>query len=128
MSDITIESFRIRFPEFDDISDERIQLALDDTLPYVPETQFGDFYEQAYYHLTAVFLTGVITTSGRDGTGTGCTPGALPVISQQAGSVILKTSEPFSVNDSCFDTWLSLTVYGQRFLAAREQALAVNGS
>lgn len=127
MSEITIEVFRGRFPEFDDISDERVQLALDDTSPYVSETLFGDFYDQAYSHLAAVFLTGMVTTAGRDGSGKGCTSGALPVTSQQAGNVLLKTADPTPVNDSCFDTWLSLTVYGQRFLAAREQA-TVSGS
>lgn len=124
MSEITSDEFRNRFPEFDDIPDERVQLALDDTTPYVQETLFGDFFEQAYCHLAAVFLTGMITASGRDGTGVGCTASALPVTSQQAGSVILQSAEPRVVNNSCFDTWLSLTVYGQRFLAAREQALA----
>ncbi|MCS2154354.1 DUF4054 domain-containing protein [Scandinavium goeteborgense] len=124
MSEVTIDAFRIRFPEFDDITDVRVQLALDDTSPYITESQFGDLYEQAYSNLAAVFLNGMITTAGRDGSGQGCTPGALPVISQQAGNITLEMAVPPSVNNSSFDTWLSLTVYGQRFLAAREQSLS----
>lgn len=122
MSDVTLEQFRLRFPEFDDIADSRIQLALNDTAIYVSQTRFGDFYQQAYTHLAAVFLCGMIKTGGRDGSGHGSDPSSLPVITQQAGSVLLTTAEPDWKPDSVFDKWLSLTVYGQRFLGAREMA------
>ncbi len=122
MSDITVEQFRQRFPEFDDIPDLRIQLALDDTTLYVTPTKFGEYFEQAYTHLAAALLSGMIKTGGRDGSGQGCDPGALPVTEQRAGDIILKTADPVPVAGSFFDSWLSLTVYGQRFLAARELA------
>lgn len=120
---LTVDIFLLRFPEFSSVNPSLIEIAIADALPYVSPDAYGTLFSQAWAYLAAAFLTSSVQTSGEDGDGDGGSASAAIVTKQQAGKVSFQTSDPASNTNSdpnSFDTWLAQTVYGRRFLAARD--------
>lgn len=54
---VTLSDFRIRFPEFDEVLDERVQIFLDDANEDLSLPAWGKYYDRGVYYLTAHRLT-----------------------------------------------------------------------
>jgi hypothetical protein len=121
--ELTPEVFKIMFPEFRETPDVMIELAILQAKPYINPDAYGDLTLQAWANLAAVFLEGMTQTSGADGSGNGDGSGTLPVTEQTAGKVSIKYgfNNNGTVGASLSDEWLAQSVYGQRYLFAREQ-------
>ena len=116
-----VATFRIRFPEFADdteFTDARIQLFIDDTLCYMGtgESRWCGLYDKAQCYLAAHLLSlGTGSESGDSSSKAG------PVTSKSAGGVSVTRAANNSDNGSDF---YGSTVYGQQFLALRDQCFA----
>jgi hypothetical protein len=113
---LTVEAFRVRYPEFvvASASNAQVQVAIDDAGPWLSEARWGRFYTQGLAALAAHFLKGS-TASGRGQSGA-----AGAVTSKKAGDIQLTYAAPAA--GSAEDVWLASSVYGQRFLALRKLA------
>ena len=107
---ITIEDFRLRYPEFSDIdmfADERIQLFIDDAVIWMSEeSRWLDFYPLAQNCLVAHFLAVSTLTESGDANS------IFPVRKQEVDDVIIESA----VNDinPTMDNFHS-TSYGQSY-------------
>lgn len=115
---ITIETFRIRFPEFCDdteYSDARVQLFIDDSIIYLgtDENRWNGKYNLAQAYLAAhLLVSGEKTELGDSSSSSG------PITSKSAGGVSVSKSV-VAKDRSDLDSWYVSTAYGQQFLNLR---------
>jgi len=120
---ITIELFRLRFPEFEDdmdYIDERIELFISDTVDFhmgSDELRWGSvaIYNLAQANLVAHLLTLATKTEMGDSSSE-----SGPVLSKSAGGVSVSMANNYS-SGSSLDILLSTTVYGQQFISIRNR-------
>jgi hypothetical protein len=116
MTTLTVEAFRVRYPEFTAAvaSNAQVQVAIDDAVPWLSEVRWGRFYTQGLAALAAHFLKGSLA-SGRGQSGA-----AGAITSKKAGDISLTYAAP--AGGTSDDVWLASSLYGQRFLALRRLA------
>lgn len=109
---ITPSSFKVRFPEFACITEERIQLFIDDSVVILNEAYWGTKYDLGLYYLSAHSLymasnteDGNIVTSG-------------PIASRAVDGV--SVSYAVSSSDDVSDNYYRYTRYGQRYISLRK--------
>lgn len=110
--------FRMVGEEFDDVSDEMVELWLEMTIPLVSEKRFGKVYEQALALLTAhrMKLAGFgDNTFGKVGD-------TLRVGSYSEGETSVSFTPSQQTNLSP-DADLALTTYGLKYLALRRMCI-----
>lgn len=110
----TIADFKLRFPEFSAVPDERIQLALDDTCGFLSEDAFGGCWSRAAaYYAAHTLQLALRATAAVEGGGDAPT---------QSGSVVSSGADGLSISfasftpDSETTAWLNTTAYGKQFL------------
>ena len=104
---ITPADFKVRFPEFSEVDDERIQLFIDDAIPELSESVWGNLYDKGLAYLSAHFLTlGTISSSGDSGS-----------LNALASHSVEGVSESFAVpnQDSGINSSFNSTKYGQEY-------------
>ena len=109
---ITVDLFKIRFPEFSCLPDEQIQMFVDDSADILNEAQWGTKYDLGLYYYTAHLVeTGQRTAAGNKGP-----------IAPVSGKAVDGVSISYAVNQpgEAGDAWLSSTAYGQRYIALRK--------
>ena len=106
---ITPTDFKTRYPEFDSVTDARVQFFIDDALLEIDEGRWGDLFDRGTAALTAHLLAVATTTEAANGKG-----GALgPVINKSVGDV----SVGFGISLVSVQNreWYYSTPYGQDF-------------
>jgi len=124
MIEPTLANFRILFPEFDAIDDVRIQLYIDDAIDELSKANWGKCWGKAvlYYAAHQLQLSiDRIDGGGGSGGGSGSQSGKLTSASADGLSVGFAQSPASGSSDWAY--WLSLTPYGQTFLALANSCL-----
>jgi hypothetical protein len=105
-------SFKIRFPEFDSVSDARIQLFIDDAVIVLNSVYWGDKYDLGLNYLTAHLLT----------LGTKSEAGSSTSVGGIASRAVDGAQVSYNVTptENQADAELASTIYGQRYLALRK--------
>lgn len=121
---VTVDSFRIRFPQFESQSDARIELMISDAAKQVGESYWGDLYNQGVSYLAAHLLATEMQAFGGSGSING---GAHALASRRVGDV----SVSFAVsNQDHQSSFYNSTIYGQKYLTLLKSlgmgAVAVN--
>ena len=107
---ITPSGFKTRFPEFAAVSDDRIQLFLDDANTEVDEATWGDYYERGNYYLAAHLLSIATATAG------GSSTGAIgSIIKKKVGDIELGYSDAYPIG-SYYYGYFKNTAYGIEYL------------
>ena len=104
--------FKIRFPEFVAVSDDRIQLFIDDSVIALNPTYWGNKYDLGLYYYTAHLLTDSKKTEAGSITPKG------PLASKSVDGV--STGYTNATPASGVDAWGESDIYGQRYLALRK--------
>lgn len=106
--------FKARFPEFDSISDARIQSFIDKALLNLSESVWGDYFVEGQLYLAAHFLTLAIASENSGGSGAGVAAG--PVASRSIGDVSVSFAVPSDVSSgSGTAAYFSKTPYGLEY-------------
>jgi len=109
---VTLAGFKERFPEFSTVSDERIQIFLDDSSLMIG-TNWGKLQDLGTYYLTAHNLEIAEQSAGGDS-------GAMnPVSNESVGSV--STGYATNTSDKESNQYYMSTTYGQRYLELRSR-------
>jgi len=106
---VTVADFLIRFPEFADLADQRIELFLADAQLEVGQSAWGPLYEKGVFLLTAHFLQ---LNQNRQGGGNGSVESA-PIASKSIGGVSISYAR--SASGSNIADWYLSTVYGSEY-------------
>lgn len=111
----SVAEFKLRFPEFCNEVDGRVQLFLNDAaLIMSSKPKWLDFYDVAHEYLTAhLFVVAQNTASGDSGT-------LAPVKHQEVDDVVIKNA--IADVDPTFDDMYS-TSYGKRYIAYRRRCI-----
>jgi hypothetical protein len=111
----SVSDFQTRFPEFNSIGDDRIQLFLDDAALNMksPEKWLG-FYDVAQQYYAAHFLVVADITEGGD------TSTLAPVKHQEVDDVVIKNA--ISDIKPTLDDLYS-TSYGKRYVSYRRKCM-----
>lgn len=107
-------TFKVRFPEFDSISDTRIQLFLDDAEIILNPTYWDTKLDLGQSYLTAHYLSLAIQ-SGASGGSTGAS-GPITARAVDGVSISYASAAP---NDQS-EAYYAQTIYGQRYIALRK--------
>lgn len=113
---LTPVDFKIRFPEFEEIPDSRIQFWLDDAQLEVGESAWDDLYEKGVMLLSAHFLSIDQINQDDDESGGGVTGN---VTSRSVGDVSVSFAK--SSSDSSSDDWYLQTSYGTEYLRLKKR-------
>lgn len=114
---ITPTSFVIRFPEFTAISTARIQMFIDDAVVVLNEAFWGVKYDLGLSYLTAHELA-LAEKAAAAAIGSGAVSG--PITSKSVDGVSVTYAAPSPISGGIQgDSYLSLTGYGQKYLALR---------
>lgn len=117
---ISVADFRIRFPEFSEVSDypdARIELFLDDAVDFMGdnESRWCGNYDKAQAYLAAHYVyEGVLSEVGDAGAKAG------PIVGKSAGGVSVTRTGSSSSVKSDEDNYFLTTKYGQRFITYRD--------
>jgi len=105
--------FKVRFPEFADVLDARVQLFLDDAALLMSSSpKWLDYYDVAHAYYTAhLLVVGTNTESGDSGT-------LAPIKHQEVDDVVIKNAVS-DVNPKSDD--LYSTSYGKRYISYRRK-------
>lgn len=109
----TVVSFGIRFPEFCDVDDDRVQLFLDDAalLMGTDDGRWLDFYSVAHaYHAAHLLTAGEASESGDYGI-------LAPVKRQEVDDVVIESA--IGNISATADDYFS-TTYGKRYIHYRK--------
>lgn len=107
----SLADFRLRFKEFSEVEDEKVQMALDDTaLIMKSPARWLSFYDTAHVFFAAHF----VTTS--EATESGDTSALSPISKQEVDDVVIESAVS-SVSPN-FDELYS-TSYGKRYAMYR---------
>ena len=116
---VNVATFRIRFPEFSDVTeypDARIQLFIDDTVLYIgsDETRWCNKYDIAQAYLAAHLLSiGTLSEAGDSSSSSGA------ITTKKAGGVSVTRASNSSQELGTSDGFYISTIYGQMFLNIR---------
>ena len=102
--------FKIRFPEFDTISDARIQIFIDKSILNLDEGLWDARYNEGLYYLTAHFLQLGENTANQGG-GSG---GTAPLSSKSIGDVSISFATG-SIDGDSSAAYYNSTTYGQEY-------------
>ena len=115
---ITTSQFRTRFPEFDAICDNVIDMFITDAELFVQESYWGPKYDLGLYYLTAHFIAKQEQMkNSTPGAGSSQPSGA--ITSRAVDGVSVGYSNPFSSSSGSGKNRLvefESTVYGQRYI------------
>ena len=116
---ISISTFRVRFPEFPVtlVTDERVQLFLNDTILHIgeDETRWMGRYDYVQAYLAAHLLkVSIDTETGDSSTKAG-------VITSRGSSGVSTSAKINNADRSDSDDFYISTSYGQQFLLTRRQ-------
>lgn len=115
-------NFRVLFPEFDSIDDVRIQLYIDDAIDELNKRNWGGCWgKAALYYAAHQLQLSIDRISG--GGGSGSQSGKLTSASADGLSVGFAQSPASGSSEWAY--WLSLTPYGQAFLALANSCLPI---
>lgn len=114
----TVADFQLRFPEFCGITDDRVQLFLDDALLIMGDDtgRWLDYYDVSALYLAAHFLTVANNTEDGDYNVMG------PVTRQEVDDVIIEQATLRHIQ--VYDDELYFTSYGKRFIRYRRICFA----
>ena len=120
---ITVANFRLRFPEFSDVtefSDARIELFIEDSVFHIgdQESRWQNKYNLAQAYMVAHLLSLATSTEVGDSSGK-----VGPISSKSAGGVSVSRAVA-AKSRSDTDDYYSSTAYGQYFLVIRRQCFA----
>jgi hypothetical protein len=104
---VTPADFKERFPEFDSVSDTRVQLFLDDAALELDEGRWGDLYDKGLSYLTAHLLYIGEQSSAGAGEGSG------PLTSKSVGDVSLSFGANLAADTDAAS--FNATSYGQEY-------------
>ena len=107
---ITPADLKIRYPEFADIDDPRIQFFIDDAILELDVNRWGDYYDKGLAALTAHFLINALKTQ----TVLGAATIVGNVSSRSVGSVSTSFNAP--VADGSNTAYYQTSKYGQEYL------------
>lgn len=111
---ITSADFKIQFPEFAAIDDDRVQYWITKSATYIGPNEWGTFYDEgvAYWvaHRIASGLQNVATQTE--------SPDEVGAIMKKAGDTAIQFSDKVALAKLTGDSYLS-TEYGQYFLQLR---------
>ena len=115
---MSVASFQLRFPEFCEEEDSRVQMFLDDAALFIGDETYwnshGDFYEPALlYYAAHLLAVGLHTESGDVGS-------LAPVKKQEVDDVIIEQAVS-AVSPTTDD--LYSTSYGKRYVNYRRLAI-----
>ncbi|QQP86939.1 DUF4054 domain-containing protein [Entomomonas asaccharolytica] len=110
-----LDDFRARYPEFDSISDGRINVFIEDAQLQVSAKIWGKLYQQGVLALAAHLLK---SNPNANGSGSGGNGSPFPVSNKSAGSLSIGYAVP-TVSDNDDSSYM-LTIYGQRYLQLRK--------
>lgn len=118
MEAITLEEFRARFPQFDEISDTKIALAVEDAECETSESAFGSNWKRAVAHLAAHFIATTYDANGFE-----AAPNAMG--GRLTGRTVKSVSETYATDPTLIgsDLQYSTTRHGQDFLRVRNQCI-----
>lgn len=103
----TVANFNVRFPEFCDVDDDRIQLFLDDAALLMADSpKWLDFYDVAHQYFSAHLLAVASSSASGD-------VGAMAPISKQEVDDVLIEQAVSEVHPNMDE--LLTTVYGKRY-------------
>lgn len=112
---LTPADFKIRFEEFDEVDDSKIQFWMDDAVLEVGESAWDTLYEKGVMLLTAHLLS--IDLSNQDEDESGGVTGNVTNRSVGDVSVGLAKATP----DSSSDDWYLQTSYGSEYLRLKKR-------
>lgn len=104
--------FKIRFPEFVAIDDDRIQLFLDDAADGMSAIIWGERFDTGQAYLAAHFLVNGENSAAGGGTGA-----SGPVASRSVDGTSVSYAQVSSTDGSRNEGFYKSTIYGQRYLA-----------
>ena len=105
---MTPDEFKVRFPEFDSIEDDRIQFFLDKAALLVSECRWGTLYDEGVALLAAHYLAlSIIQESASS-----ATP-SFPVSSKKVGDVQINYAVPTAASGT--EAYYNSTPYGQEY-------------
>jgi hypothetical protein len=104
---VTPADFKERFPEFDSVSDTRVQLFLDDAALELDEGRWGDLYDKGLSYLTAHLLYIGEQSSAGQGEGGG------PLSTKAVGDVSLSFGSYLTTDNKA--AVFNATSYGQEY-------------
>lgn len=111
---ITLADFRTRFPEFDTVADERVELFIEDAELTLNESHWGAKYNLGLYYLTAHLLA----VGGRTSTSSGAAGAFSSVASRAVDGTSISYNQP--AIDRLGDSFYMQTAYGQRYINLRD--------
>jgi hypothetical protein len=103
----TPADFKTRFPEFDSVTDARVQLFIDDAELEVDEDRWGDLYDKGVCYLTAHLLYIAEQSSAGQGEGGG------PLSTKTVGDVSLSFGSYLTADSKA--AVFNSTSYGQEY-------------
>lgn len=112
---LTPTDFKIRYPEFEEVPDARIQFMLDDAALEVSEAAWGALYEKGSMLLCAHLLS--ISQSNSDDDDSGGDTGN--VVSKSIGDVSVSFAK--ATSESSSDDWYLSTSYGAEYLRLKKR-------
>ena len=111
---VTPALFKVRFPEFIDIDNGRIQIFIDDAILMLYEPYWGIKYELGIYYLSAHYLSSAVS-SENSFVGAAGSSGLIASKSVDGSSVSFTNMTPTNQSDA----YLLSTAYGQKYIALR---------
>ena len=107
----SLSQFRARFPEFVDVDDSVIAIALNDAADVMNTTRWDSRLDTGHAFLAAHYMSLSSTSAASDGGSVGA------VTSASTGPLSVSKNIPMAKNQS--DAMIASTVYGQRYLELR---------
>lgn len=108
----TAADFKIRYPEFVDVDDSRIEFFLDEAALEVSEPRWAAWFTKGVSALAAHLLKISLTINDDDGDGS--IDELAPVVSRAVGDVAI-TRGPYLSTNAGADYW-NLTSYGREYI------------
>jgi hypothetical protein len=112
---LTPADFKIRYPEFSEVDDSRVQFMLDDAALEVSETRWDTLYEKGSMALAAHLLS--ISQSNSEDDDSGGEEGNLT--SKSIGDVSYSFAK--ATSESSSDDWYLSTSYGAEYLRLKKR-------
>lgn len=113
---MSVDQFKLRYPVFSDVSDDTLQLAIDDASSELSARVWGDLYDRGRFALAAHLLKVRGVLKGKQDTG----DVPVQVSSKSVGSVSLSYSSASAGFDEASHEGLATTTWGQEYLRMRK--------
>ena len=110
-----MDRFRFRYPEFSQVPDAKVQMALEDAQAVVSQKIWGKLYVQGIHALAAHYL---YSNGGYAAAGKGSGQVIQPIASKSAGGLSVTYAGINQGLQAEFGSY-SATAYGQRYLELR---------